>query len=37
MNRMEEYQDMLQELESIPEATAECVKRAVARRRRQRL
>ncbi len=36
MNRMEEYQEMLRELETVPEATAGCVKRAVARRRRQR-
>lgn len=35
MNRMEEYQEMLQELETVPEATADCVKRAMTRRRRQ--
>ena len=36
MKRMDEYQEMLQELETVPEATADCVKRAMARRRRQR-
>ncbi len=36
MNRMEEYQEILRELETIPEATAGCVKRAVTRRRRER-
>ena len=35
MNRMEEYQEMLQELETIPEETAGCVKRAMARMRRK--
>ncbi len=36
MNRMDEYREMLQELEAIPESTAGCVNRAMARRRRQR-
>lgn len=36
MNRMEEYQTLLQELEPIPAQTQGCVARAVARRNRSR-
>lgn len=37
MNRMEEYRDLLQKLEHIPEETERCVDRAKARRRRSRM
>lgn len=37
MNRMEEYEALLQKLETIPESTASCVSRAKARRSRRRI
>lgn len=37
MNRMEEYEALLQKLETIPESTVSCVSRAKARRSRRRI